>query len=112
MQLQSYADQFTAAGIGVVVITYDSPELQQAFIDKFSVTYPLLSDVDASSIIELGILNEEYGPGDPTYGIPHPGIFIIDTEQHVVDKIFLEAYDMRVEAAAVLGLATTALNAS
>jgi peroxiredoxin len=112
VQLQSYADQFADAGIGIVVITYDSPELQQVFIDRFNITFPLLSDIDASSVKSLGLLNEEYAPSDSVYGIPHPGILVLDTKQYVVGKIFLEAYEKRVEAAGVLDLAVRALNAS
>ena len=109
MQLQSHVDQFANAGVGVVVITYDSPELQQAFVEEFGITYPLLSDVDATSIKALGLLNEEYAPGDAIYGIPHPGVLVIDSGQNVAAKIFLEGYQTRVEAAGVLDVALTAL---
>ena len=32
----------------------------------------------------LGILDENYQPGDEHYGIPHPGIFILDTNMQIV----------------------------
>ena len=108
--MQSHADQFKDAGVGIAVITYDSPELQQAFVDEFSITYPLLSDVDATSIKALGLLNEEYSPGDAIYGIPHPGVLVIDSGQNRAAKVFLEGYDTRVEAAGVLEVALRALD--
>ena len=55
MQLQEQAANFEKVGIGIVAITYDSPELQQVFIDAASITYPLLSDIDAETIRTLGI---------------------------------------------------------
>ena len=112
MQLQGAVDRFADAGIGIVVLTYDSPELQQAFIDEFNITFALLSDIDAASVTSLRLLNEEYSPGDSQYGIPYPGVLVLDRDQTVVGKIFLEGYQKRVDAAGVLDFATKALNSS
>ena len=109
MQLQSHLESFQQAGIGVVALTYDSPELQQKFIDKFSITYPLLSDVDATSVTNLGILNTEYKPGDSNFGIPYPGVFVLNAQQQIVGKVFLEGYSKRVDAAGVLAFAQKVL---
>ena len=109
MQLQSHLESFQQAGIGVVALTYDSPELQQKFIDKFSITYPLLSDVDATSITNLGILNADYKPGDSSYGIPYPGVFVLNAQQQIVGKVFLEGYSTRVDADGVLAFARSVL---
>ncbi len=109
MQLQGELKRFTDAGIGVAAMTYDRPELQKAFIDKYSITFPLMSDIDATSMKNLGILNEQYDPGDSAYGIPHPGVFVLDTNGRVVGKIFLEAYSTRVDADGVLRYAQQVL---
>lgn len=109
IQLQEHKAGFDAAGIGMVAITYDDPALQQAFIDKFAITIPVLSDVDALSFKTLGILNEDYAPGDSQYGIPHPGMIVIDPAGKVVGKLFLEAYSSRVDAAAALAFARSVL---
>ncbi|CAA0125262.1 Putative peroxiredoxin [Halioglobus japonicus] len=109
IQLQEYQAEFEAAGIGMVAITYDDPALQQAFIDKFGITIPLLSDTDALSFKTLGILNEDYLPDDFQYGIPHPGMIVIDPQGRVVGKLFLEAYSSRVDSAAALAFAKDAL---
>jgi peroxiredoxin len=105
VQLQSRLSQFEAAQIGVVVLTYDAPALQRKFIDKFAITYPLLSDIDATSIKNLGILDAEYQPGDSAYGIPHPGVFVLNPEEKIVGKIFVEGYSTRVDADGVLAYA-------
>jgi len=109
VQLQGDLERFQQAGIGVVALTYDSPELQQKFIDKFSITYPLLSDVDATSVTNLGILNTEYKPGDSNFGIPYPGVFVVNAQQQIVGKVFLEGYAKRVDAAGVLVFAQKVL---
>jgi peroxiredoxin len=102
VQLQSELDAFHEAGIGVVALTYDAPELQQAFVDKNVIAYPFLSDIDAYTVKALGILNEEKEPGSGSYGIPHPGIFILNSELEIVGKIFVQGYKKRVDARAVL----------
>ena len=105
VQLQEHKAEYDRAGIGMVAITYDAPALQQAFIDKFNITIPILSDIDASSFKTLGILNRKYEPGAPQYGIPHPGIIVVNPAGEVVGKLFLEAYSSRVDSAAALAFA-------
>ncbi|MFT4519541.1 MAG: peroxiredoxin [Halioglobus sp.] len=110
VQLQSNLQAFQDAGINVVAITYDSPELQQQFIDKNSISYPFLSDIDAHTVNALGILNEDHQPGDDNYGIPHPGIFVVNSDKKIVGKIVLDSYQKRVDAQAVLAYAIQQLN--
>ena len=105
VQLQENLASFSEAGISVVALTYDSPALQQEFIDGQGIEYPFLSDIDAYSVIALDILNQQYGPGDDNYGIPYPGVFVVDPQMKIVGKIFVEGYRTRVEAAGVLSYA-------
>lgn len=109
VQLQQYKADFDAAGISLVAITYDTPDLQQQFIDKFGITIPVLSDINALTFKTLGLLNTDYVPGDPQYGIPYPGMIVIDTQGQVVGKLFLEAYSVRVDSPAALAFASEAL---
>jgi peroxiredoxin len=109
VQLQGRLSEFQNAGIGVVAITYDAPLLQRQFVDKFAIGYPVLSDIDATTMQSLGILNEEYSPGDDAYGIPHPGIFVVDRAGTVVGKIFVDGYQRRVDADSVLAFARARL---
>lgn len=110
MQLQDHVQEFKAAGIDVVALTYDSPALQQKFIDRFHISYPMLSDVAATSVKNLGVLNTEYKPGSDGYGVPYPGAIILNREQKIVGKIFLEGYSTRVDAQGVLAYAQQALS--
>ena len=109
IQLQENKPGFDAAGIGMVAMTYDEPALQQDFIDTHGIEYPILHDVNALSFKTLGILNENYAPGDTAYGIPHPGMIVINPAGEVVGKLFLEAYSVRVDSAAALVFAKKTL---
>ncbi len=102
IQLQESKAAWDAAGIGLVAMTYDDPAAQQAFVDKWGIRYPLLHDVDTLTFRTLGILNATYKPGDTAYGIPYPGMIVIDPRGIVVGKLFLEAYSSRVDALAAL----------
>ena len=109
IQLQQHREEFEAAGIGLVAMTYDAPQLQQAFIEKHEITIALLSDIDGLSFKTLGILNEQYRRGDSEYGIPHPGMIVINPQGEVVGKLFLEDYSVRVDAAAALAFSRQVL---
>jgi peroxiredoxin len=110
VQLQGHLEQFRSAGIGVVALTYDTPALQHKFVERFSIGYPLLSDIEATSVRNLGILNTDYKPGDSAYGVPYPGVFVVNTERKIVGKIFVEGYSTRVDADGVLAYAQETLH--
>lgn len=61
-------------------MTYDSLEILQNFHREKKLNYPLLKDESAKHVAAFGILNETYKPGDPGYGVPHPGVIFIDNE--------------------------------
>lgn len=109
MQLQEQIAGFRQAGLGVVAITYDAPELQQVFIERAGIEYPMLSDIDARSFTALGILNRDYEPGDSAYGIPYPGTLVLDRDQVIRARVFVEGYETRVSAENVLTVAQEAL---
>ena len=109
IQLQQHSADFEAAGIGMVAMTYDAPPLLQAFATRHDITIALLSDVGALSFKTLGILNDQYRKGDFEYGIPHPGMIVINPQGEVVGKLFLESCSSRVDSAAALAFAEAAL---
>lgn len=109
VQLQAHKVAFDAAGIGLVALTYDAPHLQQAFADKHAITIPLLSDIEALSFKTLGILNDDYAPGDHHYGIPDPGMIVIAPDGTVAGTLFLDGYSTRIAADAALRFALEVL---
>lgn len=108
-QLQQNKSLFDQAGIGLVAMTYDSPELQQKFINKHRIDIPVLSDNDAKSFKNLDILHGDYENGDEHYGLPYPGMIIIDQNSVIVGKLFVEAYSQRVDAESSLNYALSKL---
>jgi len=90
-------------------VTYDAPDLQQAFVEAGGITYPFISDVETATMTALGILNEQYEPGEPAYGIPHPGVFVVNTENEIVGKIFVESFRERVDGEGTLRYALEVL---
>jgi peroxiredoxin len=109
IQLNAHKAAFDDAGIAVVGITYDSPALLDQFAAQHTITIPLLSDIDVMTFKTLGIVNAEYAAGDDAYGIPYPGMIVINTEGIVVGKLFLEGYSTRVDSLAALEFAKQAL---
>ncbi len=107
--MQNHVEAYEAAGVGIVVITYDTPELQQAFVDAGDITYPFISDIDAATMIALGVLNEQNEPGEPSYGIPHPGVFVVNLDNEIVGKIFIDSFRERVDGEGTLRYALEVL---
>ncbi len=112
VQLQEHYPAFEQAGIGVVSITYDAPQVQQKFIEKYHIAFPLISDIDATTVTALGIINTKYQPGDDHYGIPHPGVYVLNPQMQIVGKIFIEAFSTRVDAQGVLNYAQAVLDSN
>ena len=95
MELNAWTDRFGKTGVNVVGITYDDPEALSGFALDEELGYTLLSDPDGEYMAALGIRNEEYGPGHPGFGIPHPGIMLIDPSRAILYKAAIEDYRKR-----------------
>jgi hypothetical protein len=85
-----------------VAISYDPPETLKAFAGSRGITFPLISDAGSAIIRTYNLLNEQQKPGTRTYGIPHPGTFIVDRKGIVTSRFFEDAYQERYTAAAIL----------
>jgi len=95
-------NDFQSRGVTVIGISYDSTQILKSFSDKFNISYPLLSDAGSFVIKEFGILNTKIDSGKKSFGIPYPGIYIIDKNLKVIDKQFEQSYSARPTAANVL----------
>ena len=95
LELQSRADEIKSRGLGLAVITYDSPEILADFTKRRGITYALLSDTGSTTIKKYGILNTTVDPSSTDYGIPFPGTFVLSTRGAVTAKFFEEAYQER-----------------
>ena len=102
MELQGRYEEIRKQGLGLIAISYDSPETLKKFADSRGISFPLISDSGSAIIRRFGILNEQQQPGTPSYGIPHPGTFIVDRAGVVTARFFEDAYQERYTAAAIL----------
>ena len=95
MQLIDISDQFEAMGLSVVAMTYDSVEMLKTVEEDEGIEFTLLHDEGITHVNALGILNENYEPGSRAYGVPHPGIFLVDPEGVIRFKFAEERYQDR-----------------
>jgi len=102
VELQSRYDDITRQGLGVIALSYDSPEMLRRFTASRNISFPLVSDPGSAIIKQYGLLNETVDPKSSTYGIPHPGTFIVDRTGVVVSRFFEDAYQERYTTAAIL----------
>lgn len=101
-QLVTVADQFEALGVSVATMTYDPIATLAQAADEHEVTFPLLFDENVTHVNAMGILNTQYEPGHRAYGIPYPGIFLLDADGVVRFKFAEEDYRVRPDFSLVL----------
>jgi hypothetical protein len=86
-------------------------EVLHGFAEKHGITYTLLSDQGSKVIRDLGLLNEQvyeqhavYGipRQDRHWGVPYPGVFLLDAQGYVTQKRFHQSYRERETGVGVL----------
>ena len=85
-----------------MAVSYDPVDTIAKFAAARKLTFPLLSDQGSAVITEYGLLNATHEPGTRTYGVPHPGTFMLDAKRTVTARFFEEAYQERSTAASIL----------
>ena len=103
MELQRRYADITRQGLGLIAVSYDSPQTLRAFTASRGITFPLVSDQGSVIIKRFGLLNDTVDPASRTYGIPHPGTLILDRKGVVQSRYFEDAYQERYTTAAILG---------
>ncbi len=102
IELQGRLAALKAQGLGVALITYDSPAILADFARRRGITFPLLSDPGSRTIRAYGILNTTAAAGTRDYGIPFPGTFLLDARGKVTSRFFEEAYQERNTVSTIL----------
>lgn len=95
MELAHNAEKIRAAGLGLAAISYDSPAVLKNFAERQKIGFPLLSDDGSKVIREFGLLNNEVPKDSFAYGVPFPGIYILDARGIVTAKYFETDYKER-----------------
>lgn len=102
MELEQHLGAIRKQGLGVAAISYDSVGALKSFADRQRITYPLLSDPDSKIIRTYDIFNQTVKPGTPAYGIPYPGLYVVDARGMVVSKYFEDDFKERVSTGDIL----------
>ena len=100
--MESKYSEIKKAGLGLAAVSYDSPGILKNFSDRHHIEFPLLSDHDSAIIRELGILNQQVEKGSSSYGVPYPGIYILDPKGVVTAKFFENDFRERDTAGMIL----------
>jgi hypothetical protein len=102
VELAEKKAEIAAQGLGLAVITYDSPAVLKHFAGRKNINYPLLSDAGSAVISAFGILNENVPKDNAFFGVPFPGTYVVDPKGVVKSKYFEEDYRERFTAGAIL----------
>ncbi|HCM46364.1 MAG TPA: hypothetical protein DIS98_02250 [Colwellia sp.] len=62
-------------------------------------SYPLLSDQKVQTILAYNIVNAKDDTDSKHYGIPYPGVVVIDNKSNVIHKHFFKGYKKRIKFA-------------
>ena len=82
-------------GYRIAALSYDSPEVLQAFTAKRNIAFTFLSD-PKSEVIDLYQLRDpQYPPGNRAHGVPRPIIFILDKNGVIKAKLYEESFKVR-----------------
>jgi len=95
VQLSESLESFAALEVGVASSTYDAPATLSEFVSSRNIGFPVLSDEGGGLAKALGILNEQYEPGHPAHGVPHPGILFVDENGQILAKFAVEGHRQR-----------------
>jgi len=112
VQLSENQTAFQTLGLNVAAFSIDPNEVALKFTKKHSINYPLMQDKEGKLGIQLGIRNEDYPPGHRAYGIPHPGIYLLDKQGIIQGKFAEENYRDRPAFEDILQAAKTLLTNS
>jgi AhpC/TSA family len=102
VELQRRYRDLTKRGLGLIAVSYDSTEILKKFADSRGITFPMVSDPGSRIIKEYGLLNETVDPNTRSYGIPHPGTFMLNKNGVVTSRYFEDAYQERNTVASIL----------
>jgi peroxiredoxin len=83
-------------------MTYDPVATLLEAQEEYGATFPLLYDEGNTHVKAMGILNTQYSPGERAYGIPYPGIFLLDAQGVIRAKLAEQDYKLRPEFSLVL----------
>ena len=96
-------EKLRKAGYNVITVSYDSPNTLLKAREKHDITLPTYADYGSEMIQAFDILNRDYTEEDVKfYGIPHPTIYVVDTNGIITHRFAEEGYKKRPKANTVV----------
>lgn len=96
LEINKWNHKFNQLGYKFAAISYDNIKTLRKFTFKKKLKYPLLADQNHQTIKAYHVLNTEQKEGSEHYGIPFPGMMIIDPNGNLAYKYFYLGYKKRV----------------
>lgn len=107
MELSENKAVFDTLGITVAAMSYDAEATNRKFADRYSITFPLLSDSSTVHVNAFGIRNDSFAEGHRVYGVPLPGVFLVDGNGIIHEKFAEQDYRQRPALELLIESATT-----
>jgi peroxiredoxin len=101
-EVNARREDFGRLGFSVVSVSVDTVELVKKFHDAGNIQFPMLADPKGAITSALSIRDPNYPEGHDAYGVPQPGIFVIDRQRRIVGKYFEQGYRTRPDLDRVL----------
>lgn len=98
-KIQANLGRFREFGVGLVAISPEPVSTAAALARELQLTFPLLSDSDGRVIDRFGVRNGFLGGSS---GLPHPAVWIIDSEGGVVFRSIDRNYKKRTTVPTIL----------
>ncbi len=121
--IQEKISSFEAQGIVPIFVSVDSPASAKETVDKYQISFPILSDSKLELHRRFGLLNQlgeaqlkrlrligmdiESASGEQHHTIAHPGVFYINENKTVVWGSVNEDYKVRPNAEKIMKIAKT-----
>lgn len=97
LEINEWNVRINSLGYNVAAISYDAVEILQGFSAKHQLQFPLLSDQQQRTMKAMNVLNLDVNPESEHYGIPYPGVMIINADGKLVYNYFYQGYKKRVK---------------
>lgn len=91
-------------------MTHDKVHLLEKFARRYPLNYPVLSDRGARMVNAFRVRNKSARRGTPQYGIPHPGVVLIDASGVIRAKAAIRGYVERPRFEDIYAMAVATLD--
>lgn len=103
--LDEVRDELAGLGWNVASLTYDAPDILQAFREKTGVRLDLLADEGSVAIDAYNLRNKGVKPGGKSVGVPHPAVVFVGKDGTVKEMLRHKGYQTRPSAEDVVAAA-------